>query len=83
MKILCWNCRGLCSPEAVPVLRNPIRFHTPDVLFLVETIADASRVEDVNRRIDFDNALTASVIKIGPIIDSVRVLNQWVIDPTG
>lgn len=57
MKILSWNCRGLGSPEAVPVLRNLLRFHNPDLVFLIETLATARKIEEVRRKICFDNAL--------------------------
>lgn len=39
MKLLSWDCQGLGSPEAVPILWNLVRFHNPDVVFLIETIA--------------------------------------------
>lgn len=63
MKILSWNCRGLGTPEAVPVLRNLVRFHHPDVVFLIEMLATKTHVEKVRRRLGFESAL--SVDKVG------------------
>lgn len=37
MKILAWNCRGLCRPSAIRSLRGKIKNHSPDVMFLSET----------------------------------------------
>jgi hypothetical protein len=37
MKILAWNYRGLSRASAIRSLRGKIRFHSPDMLFLLET----------------------------------------------
>jgi exonuclease III len=37
MKILSWNCRGLGKPSAVRDLRQLIKTHQPDLIFLSET----------------------------------------------
>jgi exonuclease III len=37
MKILSWNCRGLGKPSAVRDLRQIIKAHQPDIIFLTET----------------------------------------------
>ncbi|XP_073019349.1 uncharacterized protein [Primulina eburnea] len=47
MIVLSWNCRGLGNPRAVPVLRELIRTHTPDLIFLFETLVQAQKLEDI------------------------------------
>jgi exonuclease III len=37
MKILSWNCRGLGKPSAVRDLKQIIKAHQPDIIFLSET----------------------------------------------
>lgn len=37
MRILCRNCRGLGSPQAIQILRCLIRQHNPELVFLMET----------------------------------------------
>jgi exonuclease III len=37
MKILSWNCRGLGKPSAVRDLRQIIKAHQPNIVFLTET----------------------------------------------
>lgn len=37
MKILAWNCRGIGGNSTVSQLKESIRFHNPDIIFLSET----------------------------------------------
>lgn len=37
MIVLSWNCRGLGYPQSVPALRELVKAHKPDVVFLFET----------------------------------------------
>jgi exonuclease III len=55
MIILSWNCRGLGHLSAVPSLRDLIRLHKPDIIFLCETLCHANKVEELRRNINFDS----------------------------
>lgn len=37
MKILAWNCRGIGGSSTVSQLKESIRFHNPDIVFLSKT----------------------------------------------
>jgi exonuclease III len=61
MIILSWNCRGLTKPGAVPNLRNLVRGHHPDVLFLFETLSNARAMESIRVTLGFDSCLSVDV----------------------
>ena len=44
MKILGWNCRGICNASTARALRATIRVHNPDVVFLCETKASEEKI---------------------------------------
>ncbi|CAK8570730.1 unnamed protein product [Lathyrus sativus] len=54
MKILSWNCRGLSNPRAILHLRKLAQQHQPDVLFLLETLAKAQKLEGIRVLLKFD-----------------------------
>ncbi|CAH9143861.1 unnamed protein product, partial [Cuscuta epithymum] len=54
MILLSWNCWGLGHPSAVPALRDLVRRHKPDIIFLCETLCYSTRVEEVRRLIGFE-----------------------------
>ncbi|KAB1671580.1 hypothetical protein, partial [Gossypium barbadense] len=37
MKFMCWNCRGMGNPAKIRELKQLIRAHNPDIIFLSET----------------------------------------------
>lgn len=51
------NCRGLGHPREVPWLRNLVRSHKPDAVFLCETLCNANRVEEIRRLLGFEGCL--------------------------
>ena len=53
MRILGWNCRGICN--SLIVLKAQIKSTRPDLVFLFETKANVSRMDDVKRYLKFDN----------------------------
>lgn len=54
MILLSWNCRGLGHPRAVPSLRDLVRSHKPDIIFLCETLCNENKVQEVRRVLGFE-----------------------------
>nr|XP_023914857.1 uncharacterized protein LOC112026404 [Quercus suber]XP_023926100.1 uncharacterized protein LOC112037486 [Quercus suber] len=54
MKILGWNCRGICNASTVRALGAQIKGARPNVVFLSETKANANRMESVKKSLKFD-----------------------------
>lgn len=54
MKCLGWNCRGLGNPRTVRNLSDLIKDHSPQFVFLIETISFASRIENLRVRFGYD-----------------------------
>ena len=42
MRILGWNCRGICNTSTVQALKALVKGHHPQVIFLCETKASES-----------------------------------------
>ena len=57
MRILGWNCRGICNTLAVRALKALIRGRSPNIVFLSETKASDSRMNDVANMIRFLNCV--------------------------
>ncbi|CAM8886272.1 unnamed protein product [Rhodiola kirilowii] len=57
MKTLCWNCRGLGQPRTVRSLVDMVRSYKPQVVGLIETKLDRSRMEVIRRKMGFDCGL--------------------------
>lgn len=55
MKVLGWNCRGICNAATVKALKPQINGNSPDVIFLSETKASASRMVNVMNSIKFSD----------------------------
>jgi exonuclease III len=53
MRFLAWNCRGLSHASTIHSLRNKIRIHSPDILFLFETKTQTSNVVVILNRLGF------------------------------
>ena len=58
MRILGWNCRGICNTSTIRALKALIRGWNPSILFLSETKAGEQRMKDVARMIGFQNLVT-------------------------
>jgi len=54
MIVLSWNCRGLGHPDAVPSLRDLIRHHKPDIIFLCETLCHANKIEEIRQSVGYE-----------------------------
>jgi exonuclease III len=53
MRILGWNCRGICNSSTVHTLRALIRGQNPVFVFLCETKASEDRMKKVANLIGF------------------------------
>ena len=57
MRILGWNCRGICHSSTVRALGAQIKEAKPNVVFLSETKANECRMKFVKIFIKFDNKI--------------------------
>ena len=57
MKFLDWNYQGICNASTIRALKGQIKRARPDLIFLSETKALASRIDFVKSFIRFDNML--------------------------
>ena len=56
MKVGVWNRRGAGSPLTVPQLKEVIHLHSPGVLFLCETKNQKKFMENVKKKLNFDES---------------------------
>ena len=56
MRILGWNCRGICNASTVRALGAQIKGARPEVIFLSETKADVYRMEFFKKILKFDES---------------------------
>jgi hypothetical protein len=54
MKLLGWNCRGICNTSTVRALKALVGGHSPEVVFFCETKASTAKMELVKRKLRFD-----------------------------
>ncbi|XP_057785551.1 uncharacterized protein LOC131003090, partial [Salvia miltiorrhiza] len=62
MNLISWNCRGLGHPLAIPTLRELVRVHRPDFIFLCETISHKHRIEEIKIRLNFEGCFAIDCI---------------------
>ena len=55
---LSWNYRGLGNILTIHVLREFVRTHKVDFIFLFETLCHSNRVEEVRRELGFDGSFS-------------------------
>ncbi|XP_074288184.1 uncharacterized protein LOC141613350 [Silene latifolia] len=53
MKILSWNCKGLGNPLTVNTLRDWCWRECPNIVFVMETMISASRLEKIRNKCGF------------------------------
>lgn len=51
MKIMAWNCRGLGGSFTISQLKESIRLHLPDIIFISETKQKKGFVHTVSKRL--------------------------------
>jgi exonuclease III len=57
MKILGWNCRGICNSSIVRALRALIKSQCPQIVFLCETKAKDSQLKKIASLLGFSEHL--------------------------
>ncbi|CAN0858263.1 hypothetical protein LINGRAHAP2_LOCUS7162 [Linum grandiflorum] len=57
MIVLSWNCRGLGQSRAESVLSELITTHRPNVVILLETLVNKSRMEEIRVKLKFGGVL--------------------------
>jgi exonuclease III len=72
MKTLAWNCRGLSRPSAIRSLRNKVRNHSPDDIFLSETKTSPSIASNILHSLGF-----YSIVHVPPIGSKGGLLLAW------
>ncbi|XP_019160043.1 PREDICTED: uncharacterized protein LOC109156647 [Ipomoea nil] len=65
MSYFSWNCRGLGNSMAVHVLLGFVNKYKPDILFLCETLSNASKMEQVRIKLKYENCLTVEATRRG------------------
>ena len=75
MRILGCNCRDICNTSTVRALKALIRGRSPNIVFLSETKASDSRINDVEKMIGFLNC-----VAIGPKGRSGGICLLWLDD---
>ena len=55
MKILDWNCQGICNDSTIRALKAQIKGTRLDILFLSETKAKVGHMEYVKSSLKFDH----------------------------
>lgn len=55
MSLLSWNCGGLGSSRAVRVLRDILKSHQPDLVFLSETLLIGNKIVELSLKFGFSN----------------------------
>jgi exonuclease III len=57
MRILGWNCRGICNTSTVQALRALVKGRNPQLIFLCETKASESRLQSIACSLGFSEHL--------------------------
>ncbi|KAL9436888.1 hypothetical protein AB3S75_022853 [Citrus x aurantiifolia] len=65
MKILSWNIRGLGNPRMYLALKKILQVHSPHLVFLCETKLKTMRMNEVSRKLNYENCFAVSSIGKG------------------
>ena len=57
MCCLSWNCSGIGNQWIVQELIDMVRMERPDVVFLMETLVEESKLEQIRVKLCYDNKL--------------------------
>lgn len=59
---ICWNCRGIRAASTVKELKELIYNFKPHLVFLSETKAKKNRMQNIKRRLNFDDMFVVDCI---------------------
>ena len=48
-----WNYHGLGNPRAILVLKDLLVSRKPTIIFLIETLVNANKIEEIKRKLGF------------------------------
>ncbi|XP_024039545.1 uncharacterized protein LOC112098147 [Citrus clementina] len=65
MKILSWNIRGLGNPRMYLALKKILQVHSPHLVFLCETKLKTMHMNEVSRKLNYENCFAVSSIGKG------------------
>ena len=54
MRCISWNCRGLGNSWSIQNLREIIRSQRPSLIFLIETLVNDEKIEQLRIQLGFD-----------------------------
>lgn len=55
IKLCSWNCRGLGGPSTISQLKEELRIHQPDIVFLYETKKKKGFVQSVCKKLKYQS----------------------------
>lgn len=58
MKLMCWNVQGMGSSLTFHHLKELLRLHSPEILFLIETKAPGERMEMLKEQLRMDHSVS-------------------------
>lgn len=62
MNCLSWNCRSLGKARTVRVLNDLIKDRNPDVVFLIETISQANKIEELRIKLGYSQCFAVDCV---------------------
>lgn len=62
MSCLSWNCRGLGNSQAIQYLRCIVEEKRPTFLFLIETLCDLNKINQIKVLLGYDDCLVVDCI---------------------
>lgn len=65
MKLLAWNCQGVGNPLTFRNLKELVKFHSPDCIFLMESRINFNRIDAICKVLGFSKVVTVEPIGIG------------------
>ncbi|KAK1378465.1 hypothetical protein POM88_025209 [Heracleum sosnowskyi] len=65
MAIVSWNVRGLNGEEAMRQAKLLIKYHKPDLLFLMETKLAEGKVKSVSNKLGFEHGFEVPRVGLG------------------
>jgi len=55
MKVVCWNIQGIKKRQAISELKFFIKKHSPDLVFILETMANATNIQKIIPQLGFEH----------------------------